>query len=1216
MDYSVHPYAQPSKPPLHSLPTLPTSSHQTPSTRSQLPPQPRHHAHLQENHRGPASSASPAAVVAAANGTPHSDPNNHYPQRQRGESSPVDSRHSQPSDPFGALAYDQQGRPIDMRRQSSGPGATVSRRRVLGSPPRNQSSRLPLGDDIDFSSTELGAAPILSAASLPPPRHPPRDSPKEPHSTSSKSVLTVALQRAQSAVLLDSANNFTAAIQAYAQSVRLLKQVMARVEDGSREMERKISTGGIREGETQEDLEKRRQRYERKEKAKVDEARRLRVIHDTYEDRVRMLVQMGTPLPPGTVLSPSLISLATSTMPELSSPPLLSNRPSDDDPSADPIGASRASVLGSPPHPSSDGRPPSMVYRRRRAPGEADEQRSISSLREVSAPPTTLAGHLSPREGGSSAAAVDIGSAMLHMPPSPRPAEPFDDVPQITRLPVTEGDFGALLTVDIGGPEDDQTLLAVSSPRRRALSAASDSTTTATAATTPKTARPLPLSTTASSPPDQHNDSIDAASHSQHVSPQAGDEEHPAPSLPPSQSDSSLSSTSSGENDEPLHTALEYGVGWPSSHTRQSSAPSASAAEHSPEDTVEGLAPLPPRLEERRPSPSSLAMRRGSSASAITNGSEATVRPGGEGMRRAASAQSAGAGPAEFEVRPRPSRGASLVGSSVAMASNFSSSSATSSEGKQPLVNSSVMEGTISQRRLKSPQASVDLAPPIPMPSGLPGTSIIVRAPSSETDRTSEQYAPLPLPAPPPTRSAGAAPTGFSASSLPGRLRALSQPGSKRPKLQTFDCEQPPPRPPLPPLLNLANRSASSAVAHAPSASMSSSTGSASRKGSVPTPTSLYAPQVYPSLGRSNSSSSMGSSASSVYRTDRSATLNGGNGTPVSGVFPASSFRSTAASSVTTTQHHFHPSQSGGVFLSAGLPSPPLPSSIASRDFSGTVPAVRKPFHLMRLVISTIPVSSSAAGGAGKSGGGYLSEKLFVPSAMWTQAGAKLVALETKVRMLELISSGLLDAQNAGKGLLLVPTHSSAAARIAQDEAIRFARELDSFEGMTEAVQSTLGKKLGQGVFGATGGGIGGGSGSSLKGDKDPKTGRKGSSASFSAWSSKLSMSLNRVTNGGANLDSQATYVDTLARVFKQAQVLDQHLALLFPSPTDVVPTADEPSNPYLLLPDIDRHRLERQLRKASEFFGVVVCRFVMRDTAVLLDKFVKRGGGWLEGEI
>lgn len=115
-------------------------------------------------------------------------------------------------------------------------------------------------------------------------------------STSSKSVLTIALQRAQSAVLLDSANNFPAAISAYSQSVRLLKEVMARVESKGVEMERKGSTGSVvstmsgassgtltrRDNESNEEWEKRKSRWDKKEKAKADEARRLKVIASRF----------------------------------------------------------------------------------------------------------------------------------------------------------------------------------------------------------------------------------------------------------------------------------------------------------------------------------------------------------------------------------------------------------------------------------------------------------------------------------------------------------------------------------------------------------------------------------------------------------------------------------------------------------------------------------------------------------------------------------------------------------------------------------------------------------------------------------------------------------------------------------------------------------------------------------------------------------------------
>ena len=121
-------------------------------------------------------------------------------------------------------------------------------------------------------------------ACLPPPRPAKRPS-SAPPAQSSKSVLTVALQRAQSAVLLDSANNVPAAIAAYQQSVRLLKEVMRRVEEGTRrEREREAQRDRRRQGghdeerETSEEREARVARMERKERAKQDEARRLQVI--------------------------------------------------------------------------------------------------------------------------------------------------------------------------------------------------------------------------------------------------------------------------------------------------------------------------------------------------------------------------------------------------------------------------------------------------------------------------------------------------------------------------------------------------------------------------------------------------------------------------------------------------------------------------------------------------------------------------------------------------------------------------------------------------------------------------------------------------------------------------------------------------------------------------------------------------------------------------
>jgi len=39
---------------------------------------------------------------------------------------------------------------------------------------------------------------------------------------------------------------------------------------------------------------------------------------------------------------------------------------------------------------------------------------------------------------------------------------------------------------------------------------------------------------------------------------------------------------------------------------------------------------------------------------------------------------------------------------------------------------------------------------------------------------------------------------------------------------------------------------------------------------------------------------------------------------------------------------------------------------------------------------------------------------------------------------------------------------------------------------------------------------------------------------------------------------------------------------------------------------------LELSTRHAAEFFGFYVCRFVLIDIAMMLDKFVKRGTEWV----
>ncbi|GAA5967864.1 hypothetical protein JCM21900_003818 [Sporobolomyces salmonicolor] len=1324
-------------PPMSDLPPPPNGFHGQPRYTA-LSAHPMYAADKQQR-----PSTSPSAILL-------SDPSS-SDSRLRGQSSPVLSRHAS-RDPFDNIAFDAAGRQLVLRRQSTGPGGTgggtVSRRIVIGedgqereetreerrarkereraeraamvavggeqgSPTSTTSRRSRTGrpgssrlsDGVEFTSS-LGSPPLPSAALAPIAS----TSTSTSTSTSSKSVLTIALQRAQSAVLLDSANNFPAAIAAYSQSVRLLKEVMARVDEGrGRESERKRNSGGgvigRREGETTEEWERRQLKWERKEKAKVDEARRLKVIHDTYEDRIRMLITMNPSLAlTQTVPFPST---SASTLPQTPSDPT-------SPPSFSPTSPSRpSSVASSTAGPTStQTQQPSVQSHSRRSSTEQHNssqvfahrqgQRSISSLHTITTPPATLDSPASvstpsfsfsfdpPRASEDSASSVDsaraaaegIGSAMLLSNLISPPASPLEQegeptsgrgLPRIDHLPVFsseaanegyevgagEGEGERTLLAE-GGSGEAETFLALAGaddaagPSRRPSSFASDSTASGSALTP----RPPQLF---------------QPTHSPLLHPSTAAQS--APSIPAVQ-DPYASGNSESEADgegEPPVTALDYPDDWPavSPIISTSTLPSTSSAfpppraydaeqqgedEDEAEEEEELVAPLESlslssSADTRRPSIASLSMRRGSSASVVTRSS--TVSGGafansqiGEGMRRTLSGGAEPTFGGGLEIRPRPNRSASLASSalmapslSASSVASTSSTASTSARPGYPLVNASTAAGTISQRRgLRSPQNSVVLEPPEAM--------IVVRAPSSERDRASEFGAMLPgAPKGGPATASTVPSSGGAFGSLPGRLRALSQPNSKRPKLQASWSEAPVPSsgPPIPPLLSdialQSGRSVSSG--HMPSLSTSSTATTNGRKASVPTPTSLNAPP-FPSLLRSNSSSSIGSTGSS-YATrysDRASSpfglpiantagmLQSGVETPIATAFPSRSSVQTASATGLATA-----AVPNGVYLSAGLPSPPTTTAPSSRETTLSITPVRRPFHLMRLVLATMPASpttarasiNSATAGAGGGGGAYLSEKLFVPSQIWTtQGGAKLVAIETKVRMLDLLSSGLDSVDKAGRMLLSAALASSSGERWARDEAARFGKELESFEGLAEGIQSTLAKKLGNVLIPAVGGGIAGGAGGKEKEDRGATgapTGRKGSTAGFAAWSAKLGRSLDRVTNG-VSLDSQATYVETISKVFKQAQCIDHHLALLLSVPTassstysDATPFPSPDSSAYDLLPTPDKHRLERHLRRASEFFGQVVCRFVMRDVGVLLDKYVKRGGAWLSGE-
>lgn len=125
-------------------------------------------------------------------------------------------------------------------------------------------------------------------AALPPSNQAPTDTAPV---ASSKSVLTIALQRAQSAVLADSANQVNLAIALYSESIRLLKEVMSRVADEStkRDTQKRTTSNNYLDPLDSESTLKQQERLAKeakqlkKEKAKEEEARRLKVIVSTLQ---------------------------------------------------------------------------------------------------------------------------------------------------------------------------------------------------------------------------------------------------------------------------------------------------------------------------------------------------------------------------------------------------------------------------------------------------------------------------------------------------------------------------------------------------------------------------------------------------------------------------------------------------------------------------------------------------------------------------------------------------------------------------------------------------------------------------------------------------------------------------------------------------------------------------------------------------------------------
>lgn len=92
--------------------------------------------------------------------------------------------------------------------------------------------------------------------------------------------------------------------------------------------------------------------------------------------------------------------------------------------------------------------------------------------------------------------------------------------------------------------------------------------------------------------------------------------------------------------------------------------------------------------------------------------------------------------------------------------------------------------------------------------------------------------------------------------------------------------------------------------------------------------------------------------------------------------------------------------------------------------------------------------------------GAHLTPKLFAPKPIWAQAGIKLAALETKVRMIEMLLNALEGIDQIGEPLLHPAKSSPENIKYTKQTAERLAQELDMLSQVMENIEGGLAKKL------------------------------------------------------------------------------------------------------------------------------------------------------------
>lgn len=347
--------------------------------------------------------------------------------------------------------------------------------------------------------------------------------------------------------------------------------------------------------------------------------------------------------------------------------------------------------------------------------------------------------------------------------------------------------------------------------------------------------------------------------------------------------------------------------------------------------------------------------------------------------------------------------------------------------------------------------------------------------------------------------------------------------------------------------------------------------------------------------------------------------------TPVASAFRDRVASSSAAGGLHLFDSDIHSPRSPGepnVPAEAPVPLEPCPKETMLR-----------PFWLMRALYQTLCHPK----------GGYVSNKLFVPRDAWRVKGVKIKNMEDKISQCDLLTAALQKLD-----------------RVNSEDADAVLEEMQSLEMVLEQVQTFLTRRLGNEVGVQTAGSLFKDADGVMEGDGKPIP-RNNSVSSKGAFSwkrlrSKTSSTTMSTTyeRGATRKESSGTgaaesmlatlpftdhptskpskrdvmsvqfsgpnahYMAALARLFDAAQAIGMfalilgRIAGLLTNRRILDQIARQVDDPGLRHQDKTQVGLELSTRHAAEFFAFYICRFVLQDLTMLLDKFIKRGSEWV----